>query len=159
MNNYLVIGFVIFMVIRYFYTISKANFEIRNIKEHEIADTDNQLSIENSIEIDRFNEEVNILDNELLYHPAISKNTFLYPDAEFAKEVIDKSNYVSIISIDDYDILANVSLSKENINELNESNEATDRAENEKTIIVQTSKNKWLYPDDEFGKMERGRSF
>ena len=84
---------------------------------------------------------------------------FLYPDAEFDKEVIYKSNYVSIISIDDYDNVANVSSLKENINELNESNAATDIPENEKTVIVQTSKNKWLYPDDEFGKMERGLSF
>ena len=31
--------------------------------------------------------------------------------------------------------------------------------DNEKIVFAQSSKNKWLYPDDEFGKMERGRSF
>ena len=41
MNNYLVIGFVILMVIRYFYTTSQDKIEIRNLKKHEIADADN----------------------------------------------------------------------------------------------------------------------
>lgn len=187
MNNYLVIGFVILMVIRYFYTTSKANLEIRNIKEHEIADADNQLSYENSIEIDKSNAEANILNNELPSYPEISKNMFLYPDEGFIKDAgadsihqdlynsnsinhenelvsedfnsSDKITCVSIIEIDKYHKVAYESSSKENINELNESNEATDRPKNEKTIIVQTSKNKWLYPDDEFGKMERGISF
>ncbi len=59
---------------------------------------------------------------------------------------------------DEYHIVLDESSSKDNINELDESNNATDKLENEKKAIIQTSKNKWLYPDDEFGKMERGRS-
>jgi hypothetical protein len=59
---------------------------------------------------------------------------------------------------DEYHIVLDVSSSKENINELDESNDVTDKLENEKKAVFQTSKNKWLYPDDEFGKMERGRS-
>ena len=153
MSNYLVIGFVILMVFRYFYTKSQNNIDFRNLKESETADTLNQLSNENS------NEEATILDNELSSYPEISKNMFLNPDEGFIKDINDKSNHVSIISIDDYDIVADVSSSKENINEPDESIDATDKLENEKTVIVQTSKNKWLYPDDEFGKMERGRSF
>lgn len=104
MSNYLVIGFVILMVIRYFYTKSQNNIDLRNLKESETANTVNQLS-------------------------------------------------------DEYHIVVDESPSIENINEPDESIDATDKLENEKTVIVQTSKNKWLYPDDEFGKMERGRSF
>ena len=104
MNNYLVIGFVILMVIRYFYTKSEDNSEIRNIKESEIAEAVNQLC-------------------------------------------------------DEFHIAVDESSSKENVNELYESNDVTDNLENKETVIVQTSKNKWLYPDDDFGKMERGRSF
>ena len=99
---YLVIGFVILMVIRYFYTKSQDNSEIRNIKESEIAEAVNQL-------------------------------------------------------YDEFHIAVDESSSKEN--ELDESNDVTDKLENIETVIVQTSKNKWLYPDDEFGKMEQGRSF
>lgn len=153
MINYLVIGFVILMVIRYFYSESQNNIDVRNLKESETENTVNQEPNEDS------NKEATILDNELLSYPEISKNMFLNPDEGFIKDINDKSNHVSIISIDDYDIVADVSSSKENINEPDESIEATDKLENEKTVIVQTSKNKWLYPDDEFGKMERGRSF
>ena len=153
MNNYLVIGFVILMVIRYFYSESQNNIDVRNLKESETANTVNQVPNEDS------NEEATILDNELSSYPEISKNMFLNPDEGFIKDINDKSNHASIISIDDYDIVADVSSSKENINEPDESIDATDKLENQKTVIVQTSKNKWLHPDDEFGKMERGRSF
>ena len=107
MNNFIAIGFVIFIiliVINFFYPASQDNFEIQDLKESEIADAVNQLSYE-------------------------------------------------------YHIVVDESPSIENINEPDESIDATDKLENEKTVIVQTSKNKWLYPDDEFGKMERGRSF
>ncbi|KAB1157949.1 hypothetical protein [Flavobacterium luteum] len=175
------------MVIRYFYTRPKYNLENSNRKEHEVAYADNQLSVENSIEIDKCNEEANILDNQLPSYPEVSKNMFLYPDEGFIKDAgansihqdlnnsnsinhlnelgsedfnsSDKITCVSIIDIDQYHKAVDESSLKENINELNESNEALDRLENEKALIIQTSKNKWLYPDDEFGKMERGRSF
>ena len=153
MNYYLVIGFVILMVIRYFYSKSQDNSEIQDLKESETANTLNRLSNESS------NEKATILNNKLSSYPEISKNMFLNPDEGSIKEINDKSNDVSIISIDDYNIVADVCSSKENINGPDESNDATDKLENEKTVIVQTSKNKWLYPDDEFGKMERGRSF
>jgi molybdopterin-biosynthesis enzyme MoeA-like protein len=107
MNNFIAIGFVIFIiliVIKFFYPASQDTFEIQDLKESEIADQVNQLS-------------------------------------------------------DEYHIVVNESLSEENINEPDESIDVTDKLENEKTVIVQTTKNKWLYPDDEFGKMERGRSF
>ena len=106
MNNFIAIGFVIFIiliVIKFFYPASQDNFGIQDLKESEIADSVNQLS-------------------------------------------------------DEYHAVVDESLSKEKINELDESNDTTDTLENEKKVIVQTSKNKWLYPDDEFGKMERGRS-
>lgn len=111
MINYLVIGFVILMVIRYFYSESQNNIDVRNLKESETANTVNQVPNEDS------NEEATILDNELLSYPEISKNMFLNPDEGFIKDINDKSNHVSIISIDDYDIVADVSSSKENINE------------------------------------------
>jgi hypothetical protein len=152
MNNYLVIGFVFLMVIRYFYIKSQNNIDVQNLKESKIANNVNQLSDVNS------NEEATILDNELSSKPEISKNMFLNPDEGFIKDINDKSNHVSIISIDDYGIVADVSSSKENINDLEESNDATDKLENEKIVIAQSSKNKWLYPNDDFGKMERGRS-
>jgi hypothetical protein len=107
MNNFIAIGFVIFIiliVIKFFYPASQDNFEIQDLKESEIADAVNQLS-------------------------------------------------------DEFHIVVDESSSKENINELDESSDVTDKLENEKIVIVQTSKNKWLYPDDDFGKMERGRSF
>ena len=152
MNNYLVIGFVFLMVIRYFYIKSQNNIDVQNLKESKIANNVNQLSDVNS------NEEATILDNELSSKPEISKNMFLNPDEGFIKDINDKSNHVSIISIDDYGIVADVSSSKENINDLEESNDATDKLENEKIVIAQFSKNNWLYPNDDFGKMERGRS-
>lgn len=78
---------------------------------------------------------------------------------EFGFNEPDKTIYESKIEINKYHLPTDESSSNENINELNESDDATDKLENEETVIVQTSKNKWLYPDDEFGKMERGRSF
>jgi len=153
MNNYLVIGFVILMVIRYFYSKSQDNSEIQDLKESETANTLNRLSNENS------NYEPTILDNELPSYPEKSKNRFLNPDEGFIKEINDKSNDVSIISIDEYAIAEDVSSSKENIIELDEISDAPDMTDYEKIVFAQSSKNKWLYPDDEFGKMERGRSF
>jgi len=153
MNNYLVIGFVFLMVIRYFYTKSQNNTDVRNLKESETADNVNHSSDGNS------NDEAAILGNKLPSYTEKSKNTFLNPDEGFIKEINDKSNDVTIISIDDCVIGEDVSSSKENIIELDESNDAPDKTDNEKIVIAQSSKNKWLYPDDEFGKMERGRSF
>jgi hypothetical protein len=153
MNNYLVIGFVFLMVIRYFFTKSQNNTDVRNLKESETASIVNQLSDGNS------NDEATILDNEFPSYTEKSKNTFLNPDEGFIKETNDETNDVSLISIDDYAIVDDVRLSKANIIELDESNDAPDKTDNEKIVIAQSSKNKWLYPDDEFGKMERGRSF
>ncbi len=150
MNYYLVIGFVILMVIRYLYSKSQNNIVVLNVKESETANDINQLPNENS------NKDAIILDNELSSYPEISKNMLLNPNEGFIKEINDKSNDVSMISIDNYDIVSDVSQSKENINEPDESIDATDELEIEKAVIVQTSKNKWLYPDDEFGKLERG---
>lgn len=107
MNNFIAIGFVIFIiliVIKFFYPASQDNFGIQDLKESEIADSVNQL-------------------------------------------------------FDEYHVVVDESSSKENINELDESNDVTDKLENEKKAVFQTSKNKWLYPDDEFSKMARGRSF
>ena len=153
MNNYLVIGFVFLMVVRYFFTKSQNNTNVRNLKESKTADNVNHSSDGNS-----YHEATN-LDNELPSYPEKSKNRFLNPDEGFIKEINDKSNHVSIISIDDCAIVEDVSSSKENIIELDESNDAPDKTDKEKIVIAQSSKNKWLYPDDEFGKMEKGRSF
>ena len=153
MNNYLVIGFVFLMVIRYFFTKSKNNTDVRNLKESETADNVNQLFDVNSY------HEATIVNNELPSYPEKSKNRFLHPDKGFIKEINDKSNDVSIISIDDCVIGEDVSSSKGNIIELDELNDAPDKTDNEKIVSNQSSKNKWLYPDDEFGKMERGKSF
>jgi hypothetical protein len=153
MNNYLVIGFVFLMVIRYFFTKSQNNTDVRNLKESETADNVNHSSDGNS------NDEAAILDNELPSYTEKSKNTFLNPDDGFIKEINVKSNDVSIISIDDCVVVEDVSSSKENIIELDEISEAPNMPYNEKIVFAQSSKNKWLYPDDEFGKMERGRSF
>jgi hypothetical protein len=153
MNNYLVIGFVFLMVIRYFFTKSQNNTDVRNLKESEIADAVNQLTDVNS------NDEATILENEFPSYSEKSNNTFLNPDEGFIKEINDKSNHVSIISIDEDAIVEDVSSSKENIIELDEISDAPDMTDNEKIVFAQSSKNKWLYPDDEFGKMERGSSF
>jgi hypothetical protein len=141
------------MVIRYFYTKSQNNTDVRNLKESETADNVNQSSDENS------NDEATILDNELPSYPEKSKNRFLNPDEGFIKETNDETKDVTIISIDDCVIGEDVSSSKGNIIELDELNDAPDKTDNEKIVSNQSSKNKWLYPDDEFGKMERGRSF
>jgi hypothetical protein len=153
MNNYLVIVFVFLMVIRYFFTKSQNNTDVRNLKESETADNVNHSSDGNS------NDEAAILDNELSSYTEKSKNTFLNPDDGFIKEINDKSNDVIIISIDEYAIVEDVSSSKENIIELDEISDSIDKPNNEKIVINQSRKNKWLYPNDEFGKMERGRSF
>ena len=87
------------------------------------------------------------------FYPA-SQDNFGIQDLK-ESEIADSVNQLS----DEYHVVVDESLSKEKINELDESNDTTDTLENKKKVIVQTSKNKWLYPDDEFGKMERGRSF
>lgn len=153
MNNYLVICFVFLMVIRYFFTKSQNNTDVRNLKESETAENVNQLSDEND------NDEATIVNNELSSYPEKSKNSFLNRDEGFIKEINDKSNPVSIISIDDCVVVEDVSSSKENIIELDEISDAPDKPNNEKIVFAQSIKNKWLYPDDEFGKMEHGRSF
>jgi hypothetical protein len=153
MNNYLVIGFVFLMLIRYFFTKSQNNTDVRNLKESETADNVNHSSDGND------NDKATILDYELPSYTEKSKNTFLNPDEGFIKEITNKSNDVSIISIDDYAIVADVISSKANIIELDESNDAIDNPDNEKIVFAQSSKNKWLNPTDDFGKMERGRSF
>ena len=60
MSNYLVIGFVILMVIRYFYTKSQDNSEIQDLKESETADAVNQLSDEYHIVVDESTSIENI---------------------------------------------------------------------------------------------------
>ena len=144
MNNFYLIGFVIFSIVILFKYISyksRDKFEIQNSNKSEISDPVNELTDEYFCDFDAPNDEATILENELLSYPDIQKNKFLYPDAEFDKEANNKSNHVSQISIDDYDILADAS------------------SLNEKIATVETSKNKWLYPDDGLGKMERGLSF
>jgi len=56
----------------------------------------------------------------------------------------------------DYHVVSDGSLLEESIQELDKLNNTTAVLDNEQIKTVEITKNKFLYPDDEFGKMERG---
>ena len=72
---------------------------------------------------------------------------------------LNESKHVSIISIDDFPIVAVESSLEESLNELERSKDDTIAPENVQIATVETTKNKFLFTDDNFGKMEDGRSF
>jgi hypothetical protein len=60
---------------------------------------------------------------------------------------------------DECHVVSDESSLEKSIQELDKSNNSTTVLNNEQIKTVEITKNKFLYPDDEFGKMERGVQF
>ena len=71
----------------------------------------------------------------------------------------ENQNFDEFELSDEYHVVSDESILEESILELDKLNNTTTLLDNEQIKTVEITKNKFLYPDDEFGKMERGCSF
>lgn len=144
----------------------------------------NSINKEDEIPNERLNnsdislEEKDFFNDEQMNTEEPARNRFLYSGEEYGKigndyslnhyvndnaiedvNELNESKHVSIISIDDFPIVAVESSLEESLNELEQSKDETIAPENVQIATVETTKNKFLFTDDNFGKMEDGRSF
>lgn len=71
----------------------------------------------------------------------------------------ENQNFDEFELTDEYHVVSDESSLEESIQDLDKLNNITSILDNEQIKTVEITKNKFLYPDDEFGSMERGVQF